>query len=664
MPTVTQTIRFEGQDAATATANKVKAAVQGIGGAAETSAKQTAQIAEKTGDLERGFMGLKDIIGGVAEGPLAAVADRMGGIEAVIKGFGPGMGALGVAIAGVAAGASLVYDRLETIRKAGVQGQIDALEKARADKELLAERYGLTREQIGLEEKQFNLKQTKLDIDKQVTAVADAERELLDKKLTGETEGLFRKEQQLKSAKAALEVMKETFDFQKRQEAADEKKAATNLFLADTSAALVERTHAIELMTDATAKTTAKLAMLDERRATLEREITLLGYQQEDVATRTLAGMQRLLGLKAQQRELDIQERDLNAQAAADESARASARAAAARAASEAQRKRDEERRKIIDDMVAKKEAEDEQVRKQIDDNYRVEKELFDKLTADRKADDEAALKAQEAIRKAKIAATEDPQQRLNLERYDIEARKVKELAAIKESLASADTKALQEAEVQMRAAVELGAAEVRAKQAVAAATAKATDENRKLVNSVLDIVAPAAQAAQAVGGPGLSNAFAAAVESGRKLANNWDDTKGRASGIIGAVGNVAAAVVDGEKQKAAVLGVMEAAQAVALSFVPGKQAEAAGHAAAALLYGGIATGLVGGSTGGAGAAPGGFGAQAQATPVAGGQGMGGGGMTVVNNYNAPLGTRYEIGKSVAESAKAAKAWAKVPAGV
>jgi hypothetical protein len=390
-----------------------------------------------------------------------------------------------------------------------------------------------------------------------------------------------------------------------------------------------------------------RLSALATQQTDIESEIaTILNLQAAFGADFAKGKVEALTLAKLQ---LEVQKKQILDADAAAKKAEASAKRAAGQQAAEKAR--------------AKQKAAAEEQRKIIDDGFKAQNELQAKLEADQAFNVEKQLAGQEAIRKAKIAATVDPAQRGVLEVEDIKARKIAELAAVEaQTRLTSDTKALLSAEIQMRAAADVGAAQVRAFDAAKDSAKKLADEQRALTQSAIDLVGPAAQMAAAFGGPsGTGAAMAAAVQSARQLAGSWSDTESNASGIIGAVGNVAAAVVDGEREKAAVLGVMEAAQAIALAFVPGKQAEAAGHGAAALLYGGIATGLIGGSS--AAPAAGGFSEQATAT-AAGGQTSGGGGMTVVNNYNAPLGTRYEIGKSVAESAKAAKAWAKTPAGV
>jgi len=107
-----------------------------------------------------------------------------------------------------------------------------------------------------------------------------------------------------------------------------------------------------------------------------------------------------------------------------------------------------------------------------------------------------------------------------------------------------------------------------------------------------------------------------------------------------------AAAVEAGERRKAAILALMEVANAAA-SFpnIPLMVA----HGAAAVLYGSIAGGLVGGGAptpGAAGAGGGGFTAPTTAAATGGGGG-GGAGQSITINFNQPLTTQQNIGKAV-----------------
>lgn len=150
-----------------------------------------------------------------------------------------------------------------------------------------------------------------------------------------------------------------------------------------------------------------------------------------------------------------------------------------------------------------------------------------------------------------------------------------------------------------------------------------------------------------------VGNAMLEAAKQAKNLSANWVENKDKAGSIIGAVGGVAAAFVDGEREKAGVLALMEtaaAAVAIATGDIPG----AIAHGTAAALYGSVAGGLIGGGASAAPAATGGGGFAA--TAAGGGGGAGGPAGATVINFNAPLGTAYEIGKSVVKAQKAAGA--------
>ena len=108
-----------------------------------------------------------------------------------------------------------------------------------------------------------------------------------------------------------------------------------------------------------------------------------------------------------------------------------------------------------------------------------------------------------------------------------------------------------------------------------------------------------------------------------------------------------AKAVEDAERKKAAIMAVVELAQAIA-SAAQYDYVAAAGHAAAAVAFGAIAGGLAGGvpAGGGGSSAAAGFSQPASQT---GGQSAGGNGSgnTYVFQFNQPLVTKQDIGRSV-----------------
>lgn len=183
--------------------------------------------------------------------------------------------------------------------------------------------------------------------------------------------------------------------------------------------------------------------------------------------------------------------------------------------------------------------------------------------------------------------------------------------------------------------------------------TAKAEENFKKQGNAIQSIIAPAAQAVAAyTGGKGLGGAIAATVEQGKLLVENWKMQGNNSSAVIGAVGNVATAFVDGEREKAGILAIMEAAQA-AVAIATGDVPGAIAHGTAAALYGSVAGGLISGGGASAASSTGGGGFAATGGAGAGG-GTATGPATTVINFNAPLGTSYEIGKSVVKAQKAA----------
>ena len=163
-------------------------------------------------------------------------------------------------------------------------------------------------------------------------------------------------------------------------------------------------------------------------------------------------------------------------------------------------------------------------------------------------------------------------------------------------------------------------------------------------------IRAPAALLSQG-GGPGakIGKALQVAADGVQQVSRNWKGLKASSGDAISAVGSVAAAFVDGEREKAAIMAVTETAAAIA-SFAAYDYVGGAGHAAAALLYGGIAGGVVGGGSSAAPSAGGGGGEGAGAN-YGGGQGSGGGGGGgVVNVYFGKgfvVGTPQQVGVAV-----------------
>lgn len=172
----------------------------------------------------------------------------------------------------------------------------------------------------------------------------------------------------------------------------------------------------------------------------------------------------------------------------------------------------------------------------------------------------------------------------------------------------------------------------------------------RESVNTALDAIKAPAALLSSAGGPGakLGKALEATANGIQKVSANWKGMGKSAPDAISAVGGVAAAFVDGEREKAAILAVTETAAAI-VSGVTQDYVGAAGHAAAAVLYAAVAGGVMGGSSSaGAGAGPSGPPASDQSA-AGGGDGSGSGGQ-VVNVYFGKgfvVGTPQQVGVAV-----------------
>lgn len=183
-----------------------------------------------------------------------------------------------------------------------------------------------------------------------------------------------------------------------------------------------------------------------------------------------------------------------------------------------------------------------------------------------------------------------------------------------------------------------------------------AVDErrNQRLRESVATaleaIKAPAALMASA-GGPGakLGKALEATAAGVQKVSRDWKGMQQSAPDAISAVGEVAAAFVDSERQKAAILAVTEAAAAIA-SLAAENYVAAAGHGAAAALYGSVAAGVLGGgagAAGGGGGSPGGAPASDSAATSSAGTGSGGQVVNVYFSKGFVVGTPQQVGVAV-----------------
>jgi hypothetical protein len=168
---VVSKIVFEGE-------NRAGKAIQEAEGQAAKLGDKLKGAADKSGDMERGLLGLKDIIGGMG-GPLGEVADRFGGIEGVLKGL-PGMlGPIALAAAAVAAGVAYYYQQAEENRKKALQAQQAELVVIGQSTAEMAKRAGLDPALVMAAEQRLSVEQAQAKVAQDLTAANTAQIALL-----------------------------------------------------------------------------------------------------------------------------------------------------------------------------------------------------------------------------------------------------------------------------------------------------------------------------------------------------------------------------------------------------------------------------------------------------------------------------------------------------
>lgn len=173
----------------------------------------------------------------------------------------------------------------------------------------------------------------------------------------------------------------------------------------------------------------------------------------------------------------------------------------------------------------------------------------------------------------------------------------------------------------------------------------------RDNVNTALEAIRAPAALLTAAGGPGskIGKALEATAAGVRQVSASWKGLAASAPNAITAAGEVAAAFVDGEREKAGIMAVTQTAAAI-VAGVTGNPVQAAGHTAAAALYASVAAGVTGGSpstasTGGAGG--GGAAAPDTGTGTSAGTGTGGQVVNVYFGKGFVVGTAQQVGVAV-----------------
>jgi hypothetical protein len=642
---IEQIISLRGQDNASKVVEDVKGSFRGLAVSAE-------DIAEKSGNIEQGLRGVSDVAGDLLGDKLKGVLDAAGGIEATIKGFGPAMGPFGIALAAAAAAASYFMSEAKKAREAIIDARIKELEKAKESQEATAKILGVNADILGVVSK-------KLTVDEQIAENQKAAQKILDNQIKQQEAIKEEKEEQLATLQREETQLRRNLEvgaqqLEQAKQLADRRAAGEAVSVRYTTERL-QREAQINAIQDQRERLNARAKLRGEDLAKNEEQLKSLAAERATTGQRQLDIEKKRQDLIKERIQLEGQEvADASAGQSLREARLAKQRAAADKASADAKKRREEEKKREED----RRKETLETVEKFLKGEEQAEQELAAAKIAAAKGVERAELAIAEIRRKAA-----NEREVLSQTSELTEVARAKKLAALELQTANEVAtvqKALADEELREKEAIAAAKAKIAAKEREDADKIKQknkeiADSQRATWESLNALVGPAVAALSGEGG--IGRALGEVLSQSQKLAAQWKGEGVGADAIIGSVGAVASAVVEGEREKAAILALTSAAQAAIYFATPGMQAQAIAATGAAALYAAAAGGLIGGgsSAPSAGSA-GGF----AATPSMGGGGGGGGtavaGATTVINFNAPLGTPYEIGKSVAKAQKAASA--------
>lgn len=635
---VTTTLILKANDQATPELQKVNDSLEASAKATQRAAMHAEDFAEKSGDMEKGVKGVKDILGALGAGPLTEIADKFGGIEAIIKGFGPTLGPVALALAAAGAAAGYLYQQTEEARKKAIDNEIAQINLAKTNQELLAARYVKNVDILGVEKEIATSKDAQAKVMALLGQMAEAEVALKtaqkDKDDEAEKSALRKLATLREQVKEGLIQIK---DLQSKEERDKTAEARSLRYQAEQ----LSKQREIDNMMDVRARRTAQNVQLQAEINKLEERRIQLQSQAVGTGDKALAAAKELLDVtKRLFAALDKQKADLKAQDKEDQDARAKRLADAEKYRAKLEEIRKARRQAEQDSLTARAAmATDPRVKQQLEFNAQfakfeaeradIEKKyakdkitlrmalqaLDDKalateaqrLAAEKAKADQAKLANAQAqadamakLRQAEIEQTADPAQKYALQVLDLQAQKERELDQIRANNALSE----QTRQLQMAAVIE-------------------TIDARKIA---------------------MQNA-----EAERRKKEDADQMTGAisvANTIIGALEQEGAS----RREIAALRAAIEVAEVYA-SF-PNIPAMIS-HGIAAALYAKAALTATPTATGGQSAASGAI-AQASGTTMSGATGTGGN-VQIVLSRGFVVGTPAQVGKAVAGALGAAK---------
>lgn len=687
---VEQIISLKGENNVDQAVSSAKRGLLGLGQAANS-------VGERAGDLERGFRGVGDILGKVGGVDLGPLTDALGGVEGVIKGFGPALNPLTIGLTAAAGIAYLTYQNLEKARTAALTAEIAQINAAKESTAELAKQFNISKELLGVGREVATVESIQNEARTDANKLADASVKLREAEIEKDKEKIrlanveiARIKDKIVQREIDLNIQKiidrEQDAFRGRQEKArrdqqaeeDRINGIMDFRTRINARAEVQTRKLLELKREEE-RILYRLNQGDYNREKQEKRLTEIVQQRKEIEAAQLADAKEV---QAKQKERADKGRQYAAEERSALAALTQARAdAAASAGADAQRVFELQMQAIREQEAAEIKAarQSEGTAKtraakietiQIAARAKEDKlrdEAFAKTAEQENASIDAAkrvadarLAAEDAYRKAQIATATDPAAKFALQLADLQVQAERKVAEARANgLLTATDIAAREQAIALETAAAVKAAEKEKEDALRKTSEEAARALQKQIDVASDTVGAAASVVAAYQGKnGLGTALSETVKQVKGVSAGWADNTDKAGSLIGAVGNVAASFVEGEREKAGVLAIMSTAQAIAAAAT-GNIPQAVAFGAAAALYGSIAGGIV--STGGAAPSVGG-GGFAAGPAAAGGTGGGAGPATTVINFNAPLGTSYEIGKSVVKAQKAASASGYQPA--
>ena len=615
-PNVTTTIKIVGDDRASAVIGSIGNAFNKAAKGAQHIADNAEGAAEKAGDMERGFRGVKDILGQVGGAELQGITDKFGGIEAIIKGFGPKLGLVGLALAGVGAAAAYWYEQTEKTRKAAIDLQIQAIQASKGDIDAQAHRLGIAAELIGKKREELTTEGVIAQAKEHANKTDDLRVKLLEAQKEKQTDQIAIINAQIADTRALLAVDGQRLE--RAKQIAAEMREGQAQATRESTREIANQARIANIM-DQRDRLSAQAADVAAKRYTLESSQLRLQAEIKAGIGDRLTAEKELQSIVQARIGLDQRERAIAAEGQARADAiRAKAEAAAAAAA--ARRKaRAAEAARFDDELAAHRRDIEQRATEFANAAYVAEKAQ----RAEREAD-------QARLRAAGIAAAASPEESFELTRIDLEIQKRQQLDQAKELFAGNDAaRALRTQAIEAEF-------EVRKNSAHAAEL----ERLRQVKVSEADRVAKR-----------VADAKRQRDEERAQRDQEISGALAVASAVVGAAEMMGAS----QREVAGLRAAIAAVDAIRLAYEE-KYVQAALAAVAAVQYGYIAAGGGLGSGGGAGAASTASAGMAESGSEKRALAGSGGGGNVIINYNKPFyGSSQENAKGIAGTLKSLK---------